>query len=90
MVMPLMLASRGPPTAFGSAVPAFALVSIHLFQSRSPILQRLQGEAPYRRYATLAASTYIRSGLIPLPDHSALMIYGNEVMDLTIFGLLSM
>jgi hypothetical protein len=28
--------------------------------------------------------------LIPLPDHSELMMYGNEVMDLTILGLRSM
>jgi len=36
------------------------------------------------------ADSVLQPLLIPLPDHSALMIYGNEVMDLTIFGLLSM
>jgi len=28
--------------------------------------------------------------LIPLPDHSEFMMYGNDVMDLTILGLRSM
>ena len=36
--------------------------------------------------------TFLRSdcGLIPFPDHSEFIMYGNDVMDLTILGLRSM
>jgi transposase len=65
---------------FGRVPLPSLLVSSCLVGGHSPILKRVQGGAPYRSYATLAASPYIRSGLSPYQNPACNIARGRDAM----------
>jgi hypothetical protein len=57
---------------------------------RRQLSGRTLGHVPARDIINRVDEIWLNASLIPLPDHSEFMMYGNDVTDLTILGLRSM